>query len=182
MIYLATVLLGIFSWSFAEYALHNWGGHLAKGKNPFSKEHLKHHAKKDYFSPHSKKSLMAVPVLVLMGFITGLWLSPLIACLYTLSFGLTYLGYEICHYRLHAYAPRGPVGRFLRKHHFHHHFQNPWTNHGVTSPIWDYVFRTKTPVEEAITVPKSHVLDWLCDEDGNIKTEYQRDYKLKQYA
>ena len=37
------VIVGMFSWSFAEYGIHNWVGHLGRGKNPFSREHLRHH-------------------------------------------------------------------------------------------------------------------------------------------
>ncbi len=41
--------LGLLTWTFTEYAMHHWVGHKAKGKNAFSKEHLKHHRLGNYF-------------------------------------------------------------------------------------------------------------------------------------
>ena len=56
MIYvLLAFLAGVLTWSFAEYALHDWYGHRQRGKNDFSREHLTHHAKREYFTPTWKK-------------------------------------------------------------------------------------------------------------------------------
>jgi sterol desaturase/sphingolipid hydroxylase (fatty acid hydroxylase superfamily) len=174
-----SLFAGIMSWSFAEYALHNWVGHLAKGKNEFSREHLRHHAQKDYFAPGLKKWLLALPVLGLAGLVSFGIGGPLIGLSYTLGFGLTWLGYETLHYKLHKVAPRGPISRFLRRHHFSHHFQNPRFNHGVTSPIWDLAFGTWKPVIGVLQVPPNHAMDWLIDEQGQLKTEYAQDYALR---
>ena len=51
--------------------------------------------------------------------------------------------YEWLHRREHTHAGIGPYGRWARRHHFHHHFVDGRTNHGVTSPIWDLVFRVE---------------------------------------
>lgn len=176
-----SLFAGILSWSLAEYALHNWVGHLAKGKNEFSREHLRHHAQKDYFAPTSKKWRLALPVLLGAGFLAQFVAGPIWGSVYALAFGLTWLGYEQLHYRLHTVAPRGPVSRFLRRHHFSHHFQQPHKNHGVTSPLWDLLLGTYLPVKGALVVPRSHAMDWLLDETGQIKPEYARDYQLKTY-
>ena len=34
------------------------------------------------------------------------------------------------------------LGRFLRRNHMIHHFANADANHGISSPLWDWVFRT----------------------------------------
>ena len=74
MSYVIAVILGVFSWTFLEYAIHNWVGHMLKGKTIFSKEHLKHHAVNGYFSPASKKALTAV---MIMGIISPIAIAPL---------------------------------------------------------------------------------------------------------
>ena len=61
-----TILLsfcgGVALWPMLEYLLHHYLGHKGRGKNIFSKEHLKHHAEKDLFSPAYKKIAAAIPV------------------------------------------------------------------------------------------------------------------------
>ena len=52
---LGIILAGCFAWTFIEYGMHHWNGHLMKGKTLFSKEHLAHHSKKDHFSTLPKK-------------------------------------------------------------------------------------------------------------------------------
>ena len=59
---------GMAFWTLAEWFLHNFAGHKYK-KNLFAKEHLRHHAVKDYFGPWYLKALAAVAVLSVM---TGL--------------------------------------------------------------------------------------------------------------
>lgn len=173
-------LTGFVSWSFVEYALHNWGGHLAKGKNSFSREHLRHHAEKDYFSPPLKKLSFALPVLSAAALGLSTVMPGALSLAFSLGLGAGWLAYEVVHYRLHKVPPRNAWGRFLRRHHFSHHFRNPWKNHGVTSALWDRVFGTFVPVNEALLVPRSHALDWLLDENAQIKAEFAADYVLRE--
>lgn len=182
IIVIVAFIAGAVTWSFLEYALHNWVGHVSKGKNEFSREHLRHHAQKDYFAPRLKKLLTAMPVLAFAALLSSFVVGASIGIAYTLGIGLAWLGYEVLHYRLHKESPTGPMGRFLRRHHFAHHFQNPWKNHGVTSPFWDLILGTYEPVKGALQVPPSHVLDWLVDEEGAILAEYAADYQLRAYA
>ena len=170
---------GAATWTFLEYALHHWVGHVGKGRNAFSREHLQHHAQKDYFASNLKKITMAMPVLGSSVICSTGVVGPGLGLAYTLGIASAWLGYEVLHYRLHKVPPRGPIGRFLRRHHFSHHFQNPWKNHGVTSPVWDFIFGTYQPVQEALPVPQSHALDWLLDKQGQIKSEYAADYRLR---
>jgi dihydroceramide fatty acyl 2-hydroxylase len=53
-----------------------------------------------------------------------------------------YLVYDMLHYYLHHFRPRGPLGRMLRERHMRHHFQDDTTGFGISAPYWDDVFRT----------------------------------------
>jgi dihydroceramide fatty acyl 2-hydroxylase len=53
-----------------------------------------------------------------------------------------YLVYDMMHYYLHHFRPRGPVGRLLRERHMRHHFQDDTKGFGISAPYWDEVFRT----------------------------------------
>lgn len=175
------IAAGIMTWSFSEYALHNWYGHVPKGKNKFSKEHLTHHAKKDYFASPAEKAKMAVPILGFSAAATIPFFGVAVGISYSLTFGMTYLAYEFFHRLCHTHAPKTRLGAFLRKHHFYHHFGNPWKNHGVTSAIWDRVFNTFVK-PDTIQVPQKFAMDWLIDESGEVKPQFQKDYAIIQYS
>ncbi|RME51270.1 MAG: hypothetical protein D6795_08560 [Deltaproteobacteria bacterium] len=170
---------GTLCWSFGEYALHNWVGHEGRGRNEFSREHLRHHSEPGYFSPTPTKVRAALPVLSLIALGTIVAFGPSGGVGFTLGFGLAYAGYEVLHRRLHTHPPRTRYGAFLRKHHFFHHFGNPSLNHGVSSPIWDIVFGTYRKPSRVI-VPARHRFSWLCDpETGEVLPEYAAVYRLK---
>ena len=73
---------------------------------------------------------------------------------------------------------RGAYGRWARRHHLHHHFASPKKNHGVTSPLWDWVFRTYAAPRPQLKIPPKQVMAWLLDEEGAVKPPYQDDYVL----
>ena len=73
-------------------------------------------------------------------------------CFYILAPGLEiggfligYLGYDYTHYATHFVRPKTRIGKGLRKRHLQHHFACPDRWYGVSSPLWDYVFRTHVP-------------------------------------
>jgi sterol desaturase/sphingolipid hydroxylase (fatty acid hydroxylase superfamily) len=53
-----------------------------------------------------------------------------------------YLAYDMTHYYLHHFRPRGPLGRMLRERHMRHHFQDETRGFGISAPYWDEVFGT----------------------------------------
>jgi len=58
------------------------------------------------------------------------------------GFLLGYLVYDMTHYHVHHHKPKTKFGRKLREQHMRHHFQDHDTAYGVSSPLWDHVFRT----------------------------------------
>jgi sterol desaturase/sphingolipid hydroxylase (fatty acid hydroxylase superfamily) len=57
-------------------------------------------------------------------------------------FLIGYLAYDYLHVAAHRGRPRTRLGRFLQRWHMLHHFATPKARWGVTSPLWDHVFRT----------------------------------------
>jgi sterol desaturase/sphingolipid hydroxylase (fatty acid hydroxylase superfamily) len=55
-----------------------------------------------------------------------------------------YLAYDMTHYYLHHFRPRGRLGRILRERHMRHHFQDETRGFGISAPYWDEVFGTSS--------------------------------------
>lgn len=169
---LVPALFGALSWSLLEYLIHRFLGHHPRLRaNPFGREHVQHHAVGDYFAPTWKKAIAAgvitailsVPAIRLAGAGPGL--------AFVAGLMLFYGAYELLHRREHTHAGIGPYGRWARRHHFYHHFVDARFNHGVTSPIWDFVFGTyRKPA--IIRVPWRLRMAWLLDPGtGEIRAE-----------
>jgi sterol desaturase/sphingolipid hydroxylase (fatty acid hydroxylase superfamily) len=60
-----------------------------------------------------------------------------------------YLAYDLTHYYLHHFRPRGRLGRMLRERHMRHHFQDDTRGFGISAPYWDEVFRTSPRVKRS---------------------------------
>jgi sterol desaturase/sphingolipid hydroxylase (fatty acid hydroxylase superfamily) len=54
-----------------------------------------------------------------------------------------YLTYDMLHYFIHRGRMPTRLGRFLRQYHLAHHYASPERHFGVSSPLWDHVFRTR---------------------------------------
>lgn len=174
MSYLVAALLGALAWTPLEYSLHRWVGHLPRGKNPLSREHMAHHANPDYFTPWWRKLALAVPVVGL----GSAALAPLLGghgVAAVIGFVLGWLGYEWIHRRIHTHAPLGRYGDWARRHHLAHHFTDPAMNHGVTVPIWDRLFGTLRPAPQ-VRIPAKRVPRWMRRADGGLDDRYAQTY------
>jgi len=167
------VVLGGVGWTLAEYGIHRFLGHRFT-RNPFGVEHTAHHAGHEVFGPAYLKVLASLAVgVVLVPSAVGI-LGQAGGIAWCAGFYAAYAGYEIVHRRLHMRAPVGAYGRWARKHHFAHHFMNPGMNHGVTSPVWDWVFRTHLRVDQ-VRVPSHRVPRWL---GHPVASAFDADYRV----
>jgi len=180
---IAAVVCGIATWTLLEYMIHRWMGHDRRfRRTPFGIEHIRHHAEGNYFAPTWKKLIIAAvvgvgacyPAIAIAGRTAGIAYVAGLICFYGV--------YEWLHRRDHTHAGIGPYARWQRKHHFHHHFVDPSTNHGVTTPLWDLVFGTyRTPT--TIKVPPKLCMAWLLDPaTGDVRAEHAATYQLGKSA
>ena len=171
---------GAFLWTFSEYVLHRWF-HTARGANFASKEHLAHHARLEYqITAVSWLAWAGVLVVGLVGIPLAAW--PVLPGAEALALGIgwvvAYFTYEWIHAANHLWAPRTAYGRWARRSHFQHHFGAPLRNHGVTTPLWDMIFRTyDAPVR--VRVPRRLAMVWLLDETGEVRAEHRAAYAVR---
>lgn len=177
MRYALPLVVGFFSWTFLEYVLHRWVMHGGKGRNEMSREHLQHHVSPSYFAPTLKKLAATIPAFSAMGALLSLPTSPLTGALWAVGITLGWMTYEVIHRRIHVAGPLNGYGRWARRHHLHHHF-HAFKNHGVTVPLWDWVFGTlenpsvvRVPRKQAVRFP------WLVDGEA-IAARHADDYSI----
>ncbi len=138
-------LIGWLSFSLVEYLVHRYVFHMntdTKVKEDIQyKFHGIHH---DY--PKDKDRLAMPPVM-------SLTISTLLFFVFKFAMGdavfgflpgfvVGYAMYLFVHYIVHAYQPPKNLFKALWVNHGIHHYKNHERAYGVSSPLWDYIFRT----------------------------------------
>jgi 4-hydroxysphinganine ceramide fatty acyl 2-hydroxylase len=141
----ALFLLGVLLWTLIEYLIHRYIFHYEPktrwGKQLHFVIHGVHH---DY--PNDARRLVMPPVISIpLAFLFfGLFLlifgSLAPAVFAGLVFG--YLCYDMLHYATHHLAMKRGMWLWLKQYHLRHHFKDDHVGYGISSPLWDYVFRT----------------------------------------
>ena len=138
--------VGLLSWTFIEYVIHRFAFHSASSHvlaKPFNSAlHELHHNDPNNIEYVAAPLILAVPVYVLIAL--GLSLVTSLATVNSLMAGITigFLMYEMLHYAAHHHSAKGPVLKFLKRQHMMHHFVDHTKSFGVTSPLWDKIFKT----------------------------------------
>lgn len=174
------LVLGANLWFLFEYLLHRFAMHHLHGRGIMSREHLEHHVAAGW--EFSYTHLLSWAGMLLVGFAAWMplgWVSVSLAFGLSLAVGWTlgYFFYELVHMLAHKRAPRTGYDRWLRKHHFHHHFGHPMANHGVSIGVWDRVFGT-FEAPDRVRVPRRMAQPWMLDEAGELRPEHEADYVL----
>lgn len=177
-----SLVAGINLWFLFEYLLHRFAMHHLHGRGIMSREHLEHHVKAGWSFDYTHilswlgVGLVGGAVWLPVGYLIGGWT---VGIPLALGWPIGYAFYEYEHAMCHLRPPRTRYQRWVRKHHFHHHFGRPMDNHGVSVGWWDVVFRTNEAPEK-VRVPRRMAagLGWILDEDGELRSEFAQDYEL----
>lgn len=140
------LIIGLVVWTFTEYAIHRWVFHFRPqsrlGKRFVFLFHGLHH---DDPNDATRLVMPPVPAALIMCLLYALivLICPEPYRHGFMAFFITgYLCYDYIHFATHHFRMSSPIGKFLRKYHLQHHFRNPDRQYGVSSPLWDFVFRT----------------------------------------
>jgi sterol desaturase/sphingolipid hydroxylase (fatty acid hydroxylase superfamily) len=142
---LAFSVLGLLAFTFVEYMMHKHFFHMEpdtplKDKLQYNVHGVHHDYPKD-------KDRLAMPPFVSAAYAAILYLvfNLLMGdfALYFLpGFLLGYSGYLGVHYVVHVYNPPKNFLKVLWVNHAIHHYKNPDSAFGVSSPLWDYLLGT----------------------------------------
>ena len=142
---------GLLSWTLIEYVMHRYVFHIDEYIPAFKRFHyIVHGIHHEHPKDHERLFMPPVP---------GTIISFLMFCFWYLFFGLDALGfmagvtngylcYSYIHYSVHT-NPSNPLFHKLWAHHAKHHYKYPDKAFGVSSPLWDMVFRTMPPAKDS---------------------------------
>ncbi|WP_395004806.1 sterol desaturase family protein [Undibacterium sp.] len=135
----ALVVLGAFFWTLVEYFIHRLVLH---GVQPFQEWHEEHH--------RHPTALIRTPTILSASLILALIFFPVLffsnnlwrACALTLGMLFGYLMYTLTHHAIHHVGSNNAWLKRRQRWHGLHHDRNEPGRYGVTSKLWDWVFRS----------------------------------------
>ena len=138
-------LVGWLIWTLLEYVIHRFVFHYEPktrvGKALHFVVHGVHH---DYPNDGSRLVMppavsipLAIVFYLLFFVLCGRFAPPIAA-----GFAAGYICYDSIHYAIHHFPMKSSILNLLKQHHLRHHFQDDGAGYGVSSPLWDYIFRT----------------------------------------
>ncbi len=142
------IFAGIFFWTLTEYTLHRFLFHFKPKKYLKRVYYTIHEIHHDYPSDSTRlvmPPILSIPLAILFYFIFSALLPNDLWQPFYVGFGLGYLCYDMIHYCTHHVSMQSRWGKYLKKYHLQHHFQESEKAYGVSSPLWDQVFKT-TPL------------------------------------
>jgi sterol desaturase/sphingolipid hydroxylase (fatty acid hydroxylase superfamily) len=142
-----SMMFGLLAWTLTEYVLHRFVFHYmpksAWGKRLHFIFHGVHH---DYPNDALRLVLppsVSIPLAALFYYFYTLFIPPLYLHSFFAAFLTGYLCYDMFHYAFHHSNFSNPILKKLKQHHMLHHYTDSTHGYGVTSSLWDLIFRSE---------------------------------------
>lgn len=137
-------ITGIFSWTLTEYLMHRFLYHkIEDATYNTGIQYLFHGIHHEYPNDKSRLVLPIIPSIVFASIFFGFFYLLMGKYTYVFSPGflLGYCTYMTIHFVIHR-VPQPKRFNFWWRHHRTHHFQQHDRAFGVSSPLWDIIFKT----------------------------------------
>lgn len=140
------LLGGLLFWTLFEYTLHRYVFHFSPQGDFQERVIFLFHGVHHQFPNDKERLVMPVALSLFIAVVMFLVFYGIfnqhVWGFYT-GFAVGYLGYDMTHYSIHhVRIPQNTWLKKLWRHHLDHHFRDANKAYGVSSPLWDHVFRT----------------------------------------
>ena len=147
------LLGGILFFTFLEYIFHRFVYH--SGEDYMNDENWQYKAHGVHHDYPTKKDLLAMPIplaILLSAIFFGIFyaIMGMNTFFFWPGFFIGYAGYLYVHYIVHTRRAPDNVFKVLWIHHHLHHYVFDDKAYGVSSPLWDIIFRTMPPKNQRI--------------------------------
>ncbi len=143
--YAILIPVGILSWSLFEYLMHRYLYHMIPTNNVKGWLQYKLHGVHHEFPKDKGRLAMPPLAIVIIAFLFLYFFRIFMGDLtyaFTPGFLFGYASYLCVHYIVHAFPPPKNTFKTLWINHSIHHYKDPDAAFGVSSPLWDHIFRT----------------------------------------
>jgi 4-hydroxysphinganine ceramide fatty acyl 2-hydroxylase len=138
--------LGLFVWTFTEYILHRFVFHYYPKSKWGQRIHFIFHGVHHDYPSDALRLVMppsaSIPLALGFYFLFDALLPANYNYAFFPGFIIGYLVYDISHYAIHHFNFKGSIWKKIKQHHMLHHYQDPTKGYGVSSPLWDKIFRS----------------------------------------
>jgi len=146
LLIIALVVFGLFIWTITEYLLHRFVFHWELKSKLGARIHFIFHGVHHDYPSDSRRLVMppsvSVPLATFFYFLFKLLIGDVFVLPFFAGFLIGYLFYDMTHYAIHHFNLHSKFWLAIKNHHIKHHYQDPDKGYGVSSPLWDYIFRT----------------------------------------
>ena len=142
--------LGLLVWTATEYLLHRFIFHYYPTSRWGQRIHFIFHGVHHDYPRDAKRLVMppsaSIPLATLFYFVFSLILKEK-AQLFAFfpGFLIGYLAYDMMHYAMHHYNFKSEFWKKIKQHHMLHHYSDSTKGYGVSSSLWDEIFRSGFP-------------------------------------
>jgi len=147
---IAMFFAGLLAFTWIEYLVHRYLFHMEtytelRSKIQYAVHGVHHEYPKDK-TRLAMPPLLSITIATLLLFFFRLFLGDLVFS-FLPGFLVGYALYLAVHYMVHAYQPPKNFLRYLWINHSIHHYKDGGGVYGVSSPLWDYIYGTMTPIK-----------------------------------
>ena len=134
-------------WTITEYLLHRFIFHYQPTSKLGLRIHFIFHGVHHDYPKDAKRLVMppsaGIPLAILFYFLFSLFFKNT-GYLYTFFSGFLagYLCYDMVHYAIHHYNFKSSIMKRVKQHHMLHHYSDATKGYGVSSSLWDIIFRS----------------------------------------
>ena len=152
--FIAFLALGLVVWTMTEYILHRFIFHYYPSSEWGKRIHFIFHGVHHDYPRDARRLVMppsaSIPLATIFYFLFSLFLKEK-ANLYAFfpGFLIGYLVYDMMHYAMHHYNFKSNFWKKIKQHHMLHHYSDSSKGFGVSSSLWDSIFRSGFPKKDA---------------------------------
>jgi sterol desaturase/sphingolipid hydroxylase (fatty acid hydroxylase superfamily) len=146
LVFAVVFAAGVLAWTVTEYFIHRFIFHFKPKQAWGQRLHFIFHGVHHDYPKDALRLVMPPSVSIPLAFIFygfyGLFVPA--PYLYVLFAGLVtgYLAYDMIHYAIHHGNFKSAFWKKIQRHHAVHHYSDASRGYGVSSPLWDKVFKT----------------------------------------
>ena len=137
---------GILFWTLTEYILHRFIFHFEPKSSWGQRLHFIFHGVHHDYPNDAMRLVMppsvSIPLATGFYFLFQAVLPAAFVPGFFAAFISGYLFYDISHYALHHATFKNAFWKKLKQHHMLHHYSDPAKGYGVSSALWDKIFKS----------------------------------------